>query len=150
VKQFARIAQHTGFAYCHGIIESNRRALWSTPATPVKGALSVPPTPTGGIRRAGPQVTLAEDEIEADLNAFFPFDPYKLSRSHTYLDGIYREWRMVAIEDREESDDEEDEVDDTVTLVRQDEENEDEEARLGASFTEMSITSPIRRLDVAA
>jgi len=57
---------------------------------------------------------------------------------------------MVAIEGREESDDEEDEVDDTVTLVRQDEENEDEEARLGTSFTEMSITSPIRRLDVAA
>ena len=47
--------------------------------------------------------------FDADLTTFFPFDPYKLPRSSVYIDGIYREWRSVAVEDSEDEDEDEEE-----------------------------------------
>jgi RNA polymerase I-specific transcription initiation factor RRN3 len=41
----------------------------------------------------------------SELYSFFPFDPYRLPSSSKCLDGMYREWGMVAIE--EDDDDEE-------------------------------------------
>lgn len=38
---------------------------------------------------------------------FFPFDPYKLPRSSSYIQGVYREWSSVEIGGDEESDEEE-------------------------------------------
>jgi len=45
----------------------------------------------------------------AELNTFFPFDPYRLPRSAAFIKNIYREWSSVAIDD--ESDDESDDGD---------------------------------------
>ena len=43
--------------------------------------------------------------FDADLTTFFPFDPYKLPRSCSYIEGIYREWTSVAIDDSDDEDD---------------------------------------------
>jgi RNA polymerase I-specific transcription initiation factor RRN3 len=45
-----------------------------------------------------------------DLQAFFPFDPYRLPDSRKWFDGMYRECGMVALDD--DDDEEEDEGED--------------------------------------
>src|SRR5258708_4553731 len=74
----------------------------------------------------------------SELMSFFPFDPYKLPRSSSYIEPIYREWASVAVgvgddDDDEEEDEEEDEADLDVRA---------ETDGLGASFGEMKI-SPV-------
>ncbi|KAJ7639197.1 RNA polymerase I-specific transcription initiation factor RRN3 [Roridomyces roridus] len=81
VAQFARVAQATDFTYCYTILESNRRLEFSA---------------------------VSDSGITAELNAFFPFDPYKLAKSSAFIQGIYREWSSVAIDDDDEDEDDED------------------------------------------
>ncbi|KAG9015414.1 hypothetical protein FRB94_000018 [Tulasnella sp. JGI-2019a] len=160
-KQFAHIAQATGFVYCYGIIESNRRAEWSS-------AVSSPlATPTAGVKRpsftistpsklAVPVVILPSALDEgADLNSFFPFDPYKLPLSYSFVQGVYREWGEVALDDEDDGEEDEDEDQEEsgngvdgepldegglmpIPLVH-------EEVEIARSFEGMSI-SPIRQL----
>ena len=93
--QFARVAHATDFLYCYSIIEANRRSEYASPSTQVA-------------RRFVNPVVLGES-VQTDLNTFFPFDPYKLPRSGTYIESVYREWSSVAIGDDEDEDDEEEE-----------------------------------------
>ena len=82
----------------------------------------------------------------SELTSFFPFDPYKLPRSGSYIEPIYREWATVAIEGDDDDDDEEDEEEGMqVGLALRDAVDDvDAEADgLGASFDGMSI-SPVR------
>ncbi|CAE6387714.1 unnamed protein product [Rhizoctonia solani] len=104
VQQFARVSNSTGFVYCFTILESNRRSDLASAETP--------PTQYGARLKIDPKhARLTRDPaLDADLNAFFPFDPYKLPVSHKYIDGVYREWSSVALEEDEESDDEDEEV----------------------------------------
>jgi len=44
-----------------------------------------------------------------DLQAFFPFDPYRLPDSRKWFDGMYREWGMVALDDDDDDDDDDEE-----------------------------------------
>ena len=94
--------------------------------------------------------------MTSELNTFFPFDPYKLPRSGEYIQGVYREWASVAIDDDEEEEDEEteedgerEEVDEcaasqTVGIFIGGVRAEDEDTQgLGESFGGMSI-SPAR------
>lgn len=46
--------------------------------------------------------------IDAELNTFFPFDPYKLPLSASHVQDIYREWSAVAIQDEEEDEEDDD------------------------------------------
>ena len=92
VMQFARVAQGTDFVYCHSIIEANRRSEYN----PSPGSLPLLPRMSG------------EELVSTELHTFFPFDPYKLPRSASYIQGVYREWSSVAIGGDEESDEEED------------------------------------------
>lgn len=89
--------------------------------------------------------------MTSELNTFFPFDPYKLPRSSSYIEGIYREWSSVAIDDE---DDEEDEDEDEGEEEGKEEHREgilvnglrpqeDQTSELGVSFGGMSI-SPMR------
>jgi len=162
VKQFAHIAQATGFVYCYGIIESNRRAEWSsslsspmaTPVAPSKrpGFLS----PVKGSSSA-PLVILPQSSDDAsDLNSFFPFDPYKLPLSNSYIVGVYREWSEVALEEDEDSDDEgdarvdlEDDVDDGIVQLERGLRVPLVEEEIARSFEGMSI-SPVRQLALAS
>lgn len=91
--QFARVAQATDFVYCHSIIEANRRSEYN----PNPGALPLLPRVSGG-----------EDLVSAELHTFFPFDPYKLPRSSSYIQGVYREWSAVAIGSNEDDESDED------------------------------------------
>lgn len=50
---------------------------------------------------------LGSDVISAELNTFFPFDPYNLPKSGSYIQSVYREWSAVAL-DEEDDDEEED------------------------------------------
>jgi len=89
------------------------------------------------------------ESVDADLNSFFPFDPYKLPLSSSYIEPVYRDWTSVAIDDDEE--DEEDEEDENIGDLpvtssqprRIGGTDDDDTAALGTSFGGMSI-SPMR------
>ncbi|KAI6146206.1 RNA polymerase I-specific transcription initiation factor RRN3 [Pisolithus tinctorius] len=94
VMQFARVAKATDFAYCYSILEANKRSEYNL------NAGSIPILPK----------VVNEEFLQTELHTFFPFDPYKLPRSSSYIQGVYRDWASVAIdeEDEEEEDAEED------------------------------------------
>ncbi|KAH7922981.1 RNA polymerase I-specific transcription initiation factor RRN3 [Leucogyrophana mollusca] len=89
VMQFARVAQATDFIYCYSILEANKRSEYN------------------GSNGTGQKVTwgVMGEKINTELHTFFPFDPYKLPRSSSYIQGVYREWASVAIDDEEDEDD---------------------------------------------
>ena len=146
--QFARVAQATGFVYCYSIMEANRRSDYATNADAGRGP-------------SKPRALVFEQSVTSELNTFFPFDPYKLPRSGSYIQGVYREWSSVAIDDDEEEDEEEDQeeeeevaddVDDAgdaqsvgifINGARASSQPADETDGLGESFGGMSI-SPAR------
>ncbi|KAJ6515511.1 RNA polymerase I-specific transcription initiation factor RRN3 [Mycena sanguinolenta] len=145
VGQFAHIAQHTGFTYCFTILEANKRSEYGS--NNAEGRVSV----AGG---ASLPVTLMysallSSSITAELNTFFPFDPYKLTKSSVYIQSIYREWSSVAI-DEEEDEEEEEDVDigarptsyGGLTIPSSQGASADDDG-LGASLGAMSI-SPVR------
>ncbi|KZT62850.1 RNA polymerase I-specific transcription initiation factor RRN3 [Calocera cornea HHB12733] len=86
VHQFAAVAKYTNFLYCHSIIEANRRSMMQSDDSPVSA------TPT----RANPHL-LARINITqaAHLDNFFPFDPYTLPATETYIEGLYRTWAQA-------------------------------------------------------
>ncbi|KAG8933493.1 hypothetical protein FRC01_008919 [Tulasnella sp. 417] len=150
VKQFAKISQKTGFVYCYGVLENNKRAEWaasvysnSTASTPVKfpSGASTPATPRHPPRQPVPVppsparlFVVADSAVENDVNAFFPFDPYKLPGSSSFIDDIYREWSMVAL-DEGDSEEEEDGDDQDVVVGEMGEEEEEMSAISLAVFT---------------
>lgn len=128
--QFARVAHASDFVYCYPILEANRRSSDGDPSqrTPVRQTF-VPP------------------QANTELNTFFPFDPYKLPKSSRYIDGVYREWSAVAVddEDEDEEEDEDEDVDPTrigLSITRTVPPDPPADT-LGASFEAMSI-SPVR------
>lgn len=98
VAQFAHIAQATGFAYCYTILEANKRSEYG--ANNAEGRVNASATSY--------HAALLNSSITAELNTFFPFDPYKLAKSSVYIQSIYREWSSVSIDDDEEEEEEED------------------------------------------
>lgn len=97
VAQFVRIAAHVDFCWCYNIVEANKRA--SKPGSGAAGngsAATTPLTmPTSSIDNPGaapsdPEVlkTLQEAEVETH----FPFEPFKLPLTKSYIDGIYKEF----------------------------------------------------------
>ncbi|KAJ7044704.1 RNA polymerase I-specific transcription initiation factor RRN3 [Mycena alexandri] len=106
VGQFAHVAQSTGFIYCFTIIEANKRSEYGS--NNAEGRVSVGTPGTNGASSAPmyPAVLL-NSSITAELNTFFPFDPYKLAKSSVYIQSIYREWSSVAIDDEDEDEEEE-------------------------------------------
>lgn len=152
--QFARIAHATGFIYCYPILEANRRSDYSLgPSTP-----TLTRNQQANARSSSINHSLMGDRVTSELNTFFPFDPYKLPRSSSYIEGVYREWSSVAIGDDEDEDEDEedeevpDEADESWVaegiqisgLKPQD----DEASELGQSFGGMSI-SPMRPASIA-
>ena len=134
MRQFARVAHATGFMYVFPLLNA-----------------PLPPTARTEWHATLPGSGSSRSSINAlsELTSFFPFDPYKLPRSSSYIEPIYREWTSVAIEDDEE--DEEEEIEDEVEGIqdglarpRRDEVDylDVEADGLGASFGGMSI-SPV-------
>jgi RNA polymerase I-specific transcription initiation factor RRN3 len=130
--QFARVAHATNFVYCYSIMKDNRRSEYNSS---FNGRPSQEQKPSI-------QLSLFADSMHAELNTFFPFDPYRLPRSSSYIQGVYREWSAVAIDDgEEEEDEEEDEVQEGYIgfdIHRPD--TRDDSSGLGESFGGMSIS----------
>ncbi|KAF9232157.1 RNA polymerase I-specific transcription initiation factor RRN3-domain-containing protein [Melanogaster broomeanus] len=125
VMQFARVAQATDFIYCYSIIEANKRSEYN-------------PSP-GSI----PLLHRSTEFVNAELHTFFPFDPYKLPRSSSYIEGLYREWSSVAIGGDEESDDGdvEEEEDDDEDLEDEDEDQAGAGLRAGSPRDTLAMTT---------
>ena len=125
MRQFARVAHATGFMYVFPLLATDQQQQQ-------QNTLPVPTTTNPS--------TLSE------LMSFFPFDPYKLPRSSSYIEPIYREWASVAVgvddDDDDDDDDDEEEEADSVVDEEADEEGHKEADGLGASFGEMRI-SPV-------
>ena len=101
VMQFARVAHATDFLYCYSIIEANRRLDY--------GSCSKPDTGLPRPNASALHLSSRQQPLHAELNTFFPFDPCRLPRSSSYIEGVYREWSSVAIDDDDDDDDDEDE-----------------------------------------
>ncbi|KAF8260618.1 RNA polymerase I-specific transcription initiation factor RRN3 [Lactarius quietus] len=122
-RQFACVAHATGFMYVFPLL------LAPFPAQhPEHHRRQQAPTPPSSL---------------SELMSFFPFDPYKLPRSSSYIEPIYREWASVAVGVDDDDDDEEEEGEGADLDVRV------EADGLGASFGEMKI-SPVPALPHAA
>jgi RNA polymerase I-specific transcription initiation factor RRN3 len=138
VMQFARVAHATDFIYCYTILESNKRSEDRRVIPSVASAQTRPPS-------TGIRLMIGSGSIDAELNTFFPFDPYRLPKSNVYIQCVYREWSTVAID---EEDDEEEEFGDgeRSDISRQwkipQSSNYGSEEVLGESLGKMSI-SPI-------
>lgn len=122
VTQFARIAHESGFLFVYHIIASNNRT--SSASTPL--ATSLPPggsltssvhqhaflSANGKLPAPQPRqdrdATRPEAVEEADLDSFFPFDPFRLPTSAKYIDAIYRSWEGPEESDSDDDDDEDD------------------------------------------
>lgn len=126
--QFARVSQSVDFIYCYTIMDANKRSDYNT-----ENQLRIHSAMLGGT-------------INSELNTFFPFDPYRLPKSSSYIQGVYREWSSVAIDDEEEDEEEDqDALDDgpsPLSIPRPTASNNDT-GTLGVSFEGMSI-SPIQ------
>jgi len=150
VMQFAKVAHSTDFIYCYSIIESNRRAEFAPTSSQNLGDSS---------SRSRSSSTLLSSVIlgggngsmQIELNSFFPFDPYRLPRSGPYIEGVYREWSSVAIDEEEEEEVESDEGEASEQEEQEDgggiavngtriAQRDDETDGLGASFGGMSIS----------
>ncbi len=132
MRQFARVAHATGFMYVFPLLNAplptTARTDWERAVLPGSGSSNC-------------------INALSELTSFFPFDPYKLPRSSSYIEPIYREWASVAIEGDDDDEEEEGEegvegMQDGLTRPRRDEvDHLDVEADgLGASFGGMSIS----------
>ena len=87
VKNFAAIARHYQLAYCETVIQKNNRLN-----LPIVGNMS---SNTSVIGEAKPAL----------LDTFFPFDPYRLQLSKSYVAEHYREYQgSLLLEDDDEED----------------------------------------------
>ncbi|KAL7410392.1 RNA polymerase I-specific transcription initiation factor RRN3-domain-containing protein [Mrakia frigida] len=139
VKQFARVANETSFLYVYHIIQANNRTPFSsnsnTNASSSTSSLLTPsllttnsfasfsttnlPVPKAH-NRPSSSTPGGQASDEADLDSFFPFDPYNLPSSSRFIQPIYVDWD--AGESDDDDDDSSNETNSEVSI--EDEENE--------------------------
>jgi RNA polymerase I-specific transcription initiation factor RRN3 len=129
-------------------MKSNKRSEYASNSSGTHTSRGHQPTIHPGI---------LDNSLNAELNTFFPFDPYKLPRSNSYIQGVYREWSSVALDDEDEDEDDDYDDDGSDDAVGNDEQAEedvlhdgylsirprDDDTGLGESLGAMSI-SPAR------
>ncbi|KAG6910121.1 hypothetical protein DXG01_012880 [Tephrocybe rancida] len=164
VAQFARIAHATDFLYCYTILESNKRSDYGPNNANGEGRAqnqSAAPAQQQPRLSSVMHPSLLGEAANPELNTFFPFDPYRLPKSHTYIQGIYREWSTVALDDEDDEDEDEEEEEEEVhgadvevlasngLLIPRAKPANTDELGLGESLGAMSI-SPMRQSMVAS
>jgi RNA polymerase I-specific transcription initiation factor RRN3 len=135
------MAHKTDFMYCHSIIEQNkrqsRRSTLMTESQMPTPTAEFPPQPS--ISRSTSQPSSAEINLvqqtlkEAQIDSHFPFDPYKLPLSATYINAIYRTWDSGGLDDEEDED--------TETENENNEEEEEEDSSMVASSADSTASS---------
>ncbi|KAH0550914.1 hypothetical protein GP486_007720, partial [Trichoglossum hirsutum] len=96
VNQFARLANHLRFLFVIPLIESNKRLHLSYKTASTDSTYNLPERETA--------LTSRKDEQWLELEAYFPFDPYKLPRSKRWIEGEYVEWKGIRGLDDEDED----------------------------------------------
>jgi RNA polymerase I-specific transcription initiation factor RRN3 len=152
VMQFARVAHHTDFIYCYTILESNKRSEYGP-------SPNSNPNANATVTNKPPSVLLRHEPVDAELNTFFPFDPYRLPRSNVFIQGVYREWAAVAIDDDDDDDDEDDDENEDedeckdkddlggsgyLNIPQPSRSQDGDDGGLGASLGGMSISPKVR------
>ncbi|KAG6830153.1 hypothetical protein H0H87_008996 [Tephrocybe sp. NHM501043] len=164
VAQFARIAHATDFLYCYTILEANKRSDYGPNNTTTDTRIYAQSVVSAQQQQPRLSSTIHPSLLggttNPELNTFFPFDPYRLPKSHTYIQTIYREWSTVALDEEDDEDeDDEDELEDEETqqeatissglLIPRPKPAGADELGLGESLEAMSI-SPMRQSMVAS
>ncbi|KAF8204639.1 RNA polymerase I-specific transcription initiation factor RRN3 [Pholiota molesta] len=113
VMQFARVAQATDFIYCYTILESNKRTdmSFSSSSAPRSTNINTARPDSLSSMLSLLQAKILYEPANVELTTFFPFDPYRLPKSNVFIQGVYREWSSVAIDDDEEDEDEDEDSD---------------------------------------
>ncbi|KAF9916002.1 hypothetical protein BX616_004865 [Lobosporangium transversale] len=148
VKQFARISNNLDFMYVYPILEQNKKTFIHRRYSPA----SIPGSDSNGANANG-QVN--GGILPQELETFFPFDPYRLRQSATFMNGIYQEWEDDEDDDDEEEEEEEEEEEgeeeeDELNFVgrhspredieEEEDEDEEDEATMKNSIMAMSIS----------
>ena len=118
VDMFARVTRKHEVVFCYTIIEHNKRSF-------------LPTVITNSVR-----------DNKNMLDSFFPFDPYLLKKSSTYIRPIYQEWTGIENDDIEEDDEDE--------VIRDDNGNEDRSKakQLEDAMMQFSISPGTPRFDL--
>lgn len=82
VEEFARVAHALGFLYVWTVVESNKRVRLGKGVSREVGTRETSLTGIVG-------------ERQFQLDAYFPFDPYRLPVSRRWVEGEYVEWKGV-------------------------------------------------------
>lgn len=119
-KKFARITYINRVAYCYSIIDSNNRI-----SLPISGQSTLnikmffSSNQNDSFNNNNNKVVKAggksnkQSVLENPLDSFFPFDPYLLNRSKSFVQKFYIEFKDVYDESLEESEDEDEDEDDS-------------------------------------
>jgi RNA polymerase I-specific transcription initiation factor RRN3 len=110
VIEFAKISRHLRFIYVYPLLEANKRVRLSQFSSGHEN---------GALRDTGNE---GNSESWHQLDAYFPFDPYRLPVSRRWVDDDYVQWKGVPGLHEEEGDEDE---------SGEEEEEEEEEAGLG-------------------
>ncbi|KAF8312683.1 RNA polymerase I-specific transcription initiation factor RRN3 [Clavulina sp. PMI_390] len=80
----------------------------------------------------------------AELNRFFPFDPYELPLSRSFVDGVYRVWDEVKIggDDDDDDDDDEDDEDDQADSSASESDSDDDDDEAPSSLDDQGASEP--------
>ena len=80
-EKFARVTKCMELVFCYSILEQNRRLI--LPATEVQVTV-----------HALPKISNLKAHLSSSvlLDSYFPFDPYRLSRSKIFVEPIYVPW----------------------------------------------------------
>lgn len=108
VAEFAKIANHLRFMYVYPLLEANKRIRLSQYASSQGN---------GALRDAG---NGGNSESWHQLDAYFPFDPYRLPVSRHWVENDYVQWKGVPglnEEEEDEDDSGEEEEDEEVDLA---------------------------------
>ena len=85
VAEFANIAHRHGLIYVYSRIETNKRLRLS----------HFTGSPAGRTPGRETALSVKNDESLHQLDAYFPFDPYRLPRSKKWIEGDYVDWEGV-------------------------------------------------------
>ncbi|KAI9668808.1 MAG: hypothetical protein M1831_000877 [Alyxoria varia] len=127
VEEFARAAHALRFAYIYHILEANKRVRFSTASqyhsqysSLGKGSGAAAANRETALNHAASGAGSGANRFNT-MEAYFPFDPYRLPVSKRWLEGEYREYKGVGMpsgnqaegnDSGDEDDDEEDEESD--------------------------------------
>ncbi|KAL7754086.1 DNA independent RNA polymerase I transcription factor [Sorochytrium milnesiophthora] len=112
VNEFARVTHINNIMYCYSVIERNKRVYLPARSTPHLFASQFAGNGQGANRSPGGHHHHHQTTVNnsAMLDAFFPFDPYRLSISARFIDPLYTNWGSASGNSDDQSDNDDDDT----------------------------------------